>query len=156
MRMRALFLLCWTLMGCAREEPVATVAKTLPPEPFTIVATVKQVMQTIVIPSSNVVFAAGSEVPQDEAGWLAAEDGALALAESGNLLMMNGRAVDRDQWMQYARDLLDASVTAVQAARERDADKLSAASDAVYLVCEGCHKQYRPKTVEPPRAAEGT
>jgi cytochrome c556 len=149
MRKRALFLiLCWTLAGCTRNEPVAAL-KTLPPEPFTIVATVKQVMQTLVIPSSNIVFAAAGEAPQDEAGWLAAEDSALALAETSNLLMMNGRAKDREQWMRNARALLDASVTAVQAARARDADKLSEASDAIYLVCEGCHKQYMPKTEEP-------
>ena len=129
------------LAACAREAPVP--APQAPP--FKVVGTAKQVMQGIVIPSSNAVFAAAGEAPTDDAGWAAAETNAIALAESGNLLLLPGRAVDEGDWRKHTVALIATSETALAAIRAKDAEKLTAAGDAVYEVCEGCHKVYMPK-----------
>jgi hypothetical protein len=130
--------------GCAREP----VASPPPPEPFKAVANSKQLMQAIVIPASDGVWGVASEPPKDDAGWLAAENHAIALAESGNLLMIGNRVVDREHWLKYSSSLVDTANTALEGIRARDMDKISAAGDAIYEVCEACHMQYMPKPPE--------
>jgi hypothetical protein len=122
----------------ARAKPVA--AAQIKP-----VATVLEIMNTMTIPFSNKVFEASGEPPKDAAGWDAVRGQALALAESGNLLMIGARAKDRAAWMKFSRAQVDAAELAVTAAAARDADKLSAASDALYETCAGCHKVYMKK-----------
>ena len=106
------------------------------------VATVKQLMHAIVIPASDAVFEGAGEPPKTAAAWEAIETKAIALAESGNLLMVGTRPVDRLDWMKMSRAMVDASVGAVNAARKKDATALSAASDAVYETCAACHAKY--------------
>jgi len=132
--------LAGALAGCAREPPPAPAAP-----PFKVVGTVKQVMLGIVIPTSNIVFGAAGEAPTDDAAWGLVETSAIALAESGNLLMLEGRAKDDGEWRKQAQALIATSETALAAIRAKDADKLTAAGDAIYEVCEGCHKTYMPK-----------
>lgn len=130
--------------GCA-EEPAAPAT---PPDPYTTVASNKQLMQAIVIPASDAIWALPSAPPTDDAGWLAAENKALSLAESGNLLMMGSRAVDHENWTKFSTALIGTATAAVEGIRARDADAISAAGDAIYEVCEGCHLQYLPKPQE--------
>jgi hypothetical protein len=106
------------------------------------VATVKQVMKAMVEPASNAVFAAAGDPPKDEAGWQGAEYQALVLAETANLLIMQGRAVDKGEWVKQAVALREAAQLAAAAARAKDAGKLGTAGDAVYGTCETCHKSY--------------
>ena len=54
--------------------------------------------------------------PQTDEEWESVWAAALAIAESGNLLMMTPRAVDDGAWMQFARSLVDAGVEAAAAA----------------------------------------
>lgn len=126
-------------IGCAQKAPPVPAP---PPTPFKVVATPKQLMQAIVIPASDAVWKVATEVPKDEAEWLAVENNALALAESANLLMMEGRAVDHEHWMTQSRALLDTAIAAAEAARAKDAEKIIDAGNAVYEVCEACHMRY--------------
>jgi hypothetical protein len=138
------------LAGCGREvsapaqsaAPAATAAITAAFKP---VATVKQVMLGITVPASNAVFAVAGEAPKDDAGWQAVEASALAVAESGNLLLMKPRAVDDPEWQQFALALVDAGAKAAEAARSKDAEKTGTAGDDMYNVCEHCHAKYLPK-----------
>jgi hypothetical protein len=138
-------------LGCSRQEAVTqTTASSSPPpaapsDSFKPVATVKQVMLGITIPASNAVFAVAGEAPKDDAGWQAIEASALAVAESGNLLLMKPRAVDDKEWKQFALALVDAGAKAAEAARAKDADKASTAGDDLYNTCEQCHAKYMPK-----------
>jgi hypothetical protein len=109
------------------------------------VGTVMQVMHAIVIPASDAVFKAGGDPPADDKGWTTAENQAVALAESGNLLMIGNRVRDRGDWMKMSRALVDAAATAVKAAQAKNADAMSTASDAVYETCEACHLKYLKK-----------
>src|SRR5262245_26006404 len=59
------------------------------------IATVGEIMQLMTIPLSNAVFEAGGEPPKDDKSWEEVRGKAIALAESGNLLMIGSRAKDR-------------------------------------------------------------
>lgn len=106
------------------------------------IATVKQLMAAMIVPSSNVIFRAASEAPKTENDWTVVGNHALTLAESGNLLMIGTRARDRGDWMKMARAQRDAAETAVKAAAARNADALSTASERIYETCEQCHARY--------------
>jgi cytochrome c556 len=105
-------------------------------------ATVKEVMLTMTVPSSEVIFSAASEPPKDQQQWDAVRKSAVELAESGRLLMTGGRAKDNTTWMEMARDLVKQAEATLKTAEARNSDALSNASDAVYLTCETCHGRY--------------
>jgi hypothetical protein len=135
-----------TLAACAKAPPPPP---PVPAAPFKSVATVKQVMQAITIPEADIVWGVPNEVPKDDAGWLKVENSALALAESGNLLMMEGRAVDHEDWMKQSSLLIDVATQAATAARARDADKMGEVGDELYTVCENCHMKYMKQAAAP-------
>jgi cytochrome c556 len=109
---------------------------------FKTVANVAELMKAIVIPSSDVIFAAGGEAPKTDADWLKVQNNALALAESGNLLLMRPPAKDNANWSKFSREMTDAAEAALKAARSKNANAISEAGDRVYGSCESCHKQY--------------
>jgi hypothetical protein len=123
--------------GAQRGTPPATGVRS--------VGTTLQVMLAIVKPASDAVFAAGGEPPKDAKAWTALENQAVALAESGNLLMLGDRVKDQGDWMKFSRALVDASAGALKAAQSKNADAMSTASDAVYETCENCHMRYLKK-----------
>jgi hypothetical protein len=140
-----LIIVMTTALGaCARHEPAQTNVAPAAPA-FKPIASVKQVMQGITIPASNAVFAVAGQAPADDAGWQAVEASAMAVAESGNLLLMSPRAVDEGEWKQYALALVDAGAKAAEAARAKNADQTSTAGDDMYNVCEQCHAKYMKK-----------
>jgi len=47
--------------------------------------------------------------------------------------------------VKFSRAQVDAAEAAAKAAAARNADQLSAASDALYETCSGCHKVYMAK-----------
>ena len=113
--------------------------------PFKLVASVGQLMTAITIPASDVIFIAASETPKTDESWQTVQNSALALAESGNLLMLPGRAKDNKEWTAQSQAMIDAAMVAFKAAESRNADQLSAAEGAIYKTCEGCHKKYMDK-----------
>jgi cytochrome c553 len=116
-----------------------------PSEPFPPAASVKQLMLDLIHPSSNdillVIYRGG---PKDEKDWAAVRRSAVALAESGNMLMVRGRARDQGDWMKDAKLLVDAGNAAYKAAQAKDGSALAALAGAVDASCTTCHKQYRP------------
>jgi hypothetical protein len=134
-----------SLTACGRQAPSGQTAAPSADDAFKPVATVKQVMLGITVPASNAVWAVPGEAPADDAAWQAVEASALAVAESGNLLLMKPRAVDEAEWRQFALALVDAGVKAAEAARAKDVDQTSVAGDDMYNVCEQCHAKYLPK-----------
>lgn len=133
--------------GCTKQA--APPPPAAPVTPFKTVATAKQVMQAITIPTADVVWKVPNETPKDDAAWLVVENNALALAESGNLLMMEGRAVDQGEWMKHASKLVDVATKAAQAARSKNVDKLTEIGDELYTVCESCHMKYMKQEAPP-------
>ena len=105
-------------------------------------ATVKEVMLTMTVPSSDVIFTAASEFPKDDQQWAVVRKSAVALAESGKLLMTGERARDNTTWMDMARGMVVQAEATLKAAEARNAEALSKASDDVYATCETCHERY--------------
>jgi hypothetical protein len=131
-------------------------------------ANLAQLMRGIVYPSSNVVFAAQSELNfppvKDPAtspnlltstygGWQAVESAALGLAESANLLTIPGRMcsngvpapITRPDWIKFTQGLRDAGLAAYKAAQSKNQDAMVDASGTVADACSACHEVYREK-----------
>jgi len=125
-----------------------------PAPPFKPAADTKTLMQVIVDPSADEIWDSAGEVltadgiedlrPKDDAAWTEVRNHAVAITESGNLLMMAPRAVDGDQWMKFAQSLIDAGQEAWRAADAKDADWLLVAGDNLYTACVNCHEKYMP------------
>ena len=117
-------------------------------DPFPPGVSVKQLMLDLIHPSSNdillAIYRGGPEEEKDEKQWAAVRRAAVTLAESGNMLMMPGRARDRTDWMKAAKLLADAGNAAYKAAQVKDSKALAALAGALDASCTTCHKQYRP------------
>jgi hypothetical protein len=112
------------------------------------VASVVEIMQTMTIPFSNAVFEAGGETPKNDKEWEHVRLQAVALAEAGNLLMIGSRVKDPAAWLKFSRAQVDAAEVVAKAAGAKNADKLSAAADALYETCASCHKVYMKGSVQ--------
>ena len=116
-----------------------------PSESFPPVATVRQLMLDLIHPSSNdILLAIYRGGPKDEKEWAAVRRSAVTLAESGNLLLMQGRARDQGDWVKDAKLLVDVGNSAYKAALAKDGNALAELAGAVDHSCTTCHKQYRP------------
>ena len=133
------------LWGCGTSTPAAV---TPAYEPIT---DMHQTMAWILMPSAEVVWdSAGTVItaegarelaPTTPEGWENVRNHAAIVAETGNLLMMPGRAAGPD-WIAYARGLHTSGRQALVAAEAHDADALFAAGGALYEACVGCHARY--------------
>ncbi len=149
------------LAGCGQTAP-GEPASSLPP--FKPVADLHEVMHDVIFPSAEVVWKSvgtiisyeGTEeiYPRSEEEWIAVQSGATILAEAGNLLMMEGRAQDSGPWMARARELIEASEVALNAAEAQDTKAIFDSGERIYNACNDCHMQYRfihddPGTIRP-------
>jgi hypothetical protein len=108
-----------------------------PPE-----ATITELMQAMVIPASNTLFNVSRNVPRDDAGWDVVRNSAVLLAESGTLLLRNGRAEDSEVWAATSRALAEAGEIALKAARARDVEAIGEAGNLLIDACESCHEKH--------------
>jgi hypothetical protein len=82
--------------------------------------------------------------PQSDEEWETVWAAAITLAESGNLLMMPGRALDQGDWMRLSNALVDVGLEAARAAEAQDFEAVLDVGEKVYNVCLECHQQYVP------------
>ncbi len=131
----------WNVAGRSAGQP--------PP-----VASVRQIMDVIVIPASKIVYEAASTVstsagtvdtaPKTNEDWKRVAANAAALAEAGALLMVKGRAQPQDAWMKPARAMVDGATRAVAAAQAKDVDALLVGGGVMAEACDSCHAEYLP------------
>lgn len=124
------------------EEPVAAP-----------VGTLKQIMQGIVGPAATVVFSSvGSDVtaagiknwaPRSDVEWEEVGNSAVALAEAGNLLMMEGHAVDKGEWIKMSQAMIEAAKITLKATDAKNAADVFASGEAIYNSCNNCHARYQ-------------
>ena len=127
----------------APEEIVAT----------TPVASIRQIMNGVVGPASTVIYrsvattvsAKGVEetLPRTDEEWAHVANNAAVLAESGNLLLMDDRAVDDGDWVKISRELTAAATMALKAAESRSPDGIIEAGGAINETCDNCHAKYQ-------------
>jgi hypothetical protein len=116
------------------------------------IASVKQLMNGIVGPAANVVFNAVSTTvtakgveevkPTNDQEWAVVGGSAAALAEAGNLMMLDGRAVDKGDWMKMSQAMVAAGQLSLKAIDAKDTEALLAAGEAVNMSCDNCHRRY--------------
>ena len=132
------------------------------------VGTLALVMRAILFPNSNILFDTQSrdpDAPPEEAGtgtvsatfsniytgWPQVETAAIALAESAQLIAMEGRLCQNgkpvpladDAFMQYARDLVDVGRRAYAIAQTKNLEDMVEITNEVAGACENCHTVYR-------------
>jgi cytochrome c556 len=106
--------------------------------------TMKQLMLDLVHPASNdILLIVSRGGPSDEREWASVRRSALALAESGSVLMAQGQS-GSEGWTKAAKLLADAGADAYKAAQAKDAKALAGVTIRIDASCTNCHKQYRP------------
>ncbi len=133
-------------------------------------STMQQLMQGIVFPNANVIFAAQETDPglvsrverpsvATDAfrglygGWQAIENSGVALAEVAELLNTPGRIcasgrpvpVQQAEWKAAVRALRDAGLMAAEVARAQSRERVSDLAEQVTNTCSGCHRLYRQR-----------
>ena len=111
---------------------------------FQPVGTMRQLMIDVIYPTSDAIFYVDRETPKTAQDWTTLRTQALTLAESGNLLMMDGRARDQKNWILESKMLIDIGAKAYKAAQAKDVDGIRALNDSLNAACVVCHYQYRP------------
>ena len=125
--------------GLCAAVVLAAVAWTQDAEPKPV-ANVTQIMQVMVVPPSNALFNVARQAPETDEEWRKLREGAILLAESGNLLLMPGRAEDTDVWRDTSLEMVEAGADALRAADAKDVDGLIEAGNRVIDACEVCHE----------------
>jgi len=136
----------------------ARAARSAPPSEAPIptgtpVATIKQIMKGIVAPAATAVFnsvgttvsAKGIEekAPANDEEWEALGNSAAALIESGNLILMGPRAVDKGDWVKFSQALIASGQAALKATEAKSAEGVLAAGEKVNESCDNCHRKYQ-------------
>lgn len=114
------------------------------PSNFQPVGNMSQLMIDIIYPASDALFYIERDPPKNEHDWNVIRGNALMVAESGNLLLMDGRARDQDRWVKDAKLMIDAGAAAFKAAQKKDMQGILALSDQLSASCITCHRHYRP------------
>ena len=127
--------------------PVAEAPLTTP------VASIKQIMNGIVMPDAYVIYeavgtkssAAGVEeiAPQNDEEWAKVANAAAAIVESGNLLLMGNRVVDKGDWIKMTHDFMEQGKLALKAAESKDKEGIVSAGGDLNTTCDNCHAKYQ-------------
>ena len=176
----ALFALLLGLPGCAAEAE---------PPPFRPTATVEELMRTMIDPAADAVWDAVvvdatpdgviEIVPETEGDWIRLRRHAVTLAESANLLLVEGRRIaaptsrselpgidlhpdaiqtlvdeDWETWVEVSQGFGATSQTVLDAIDARDVDALLNAGTELDLACEACHAVYWYPGFADPRPAD--
>lgn len=139
------------LTGCeGAKQPPAAAPSNAPP--FHTTLTMQQLMNWIVDPNATAIWNSVGTVttdkgteekhPRTDEEWAGFRNAAAMLVESGNLLMLDGRAQDQDQWMAASRGMADAAATVLEAAEAKDVEAYFDAGGALYEACTACHSKY--------------
>jgi formylglycine-generating enzyme required for sulfatase activity len=136
-----LFLCTFILFGCGPKTA----------QPYNSLS-LKQVMEWVIDPNADVVWesvksistAAGTTeiYPRTDAQWEAIRNSAATLMEAGNILMLEGRAKDDKQWMEYSKRFSRTAEVALKAAQDKNKEALFDAGGNIYNACKACHDQY--------------
>ena len=170
MQIRIAVLGIFTLAGLLQAQAPATAKGKAATPASRNPATLAQLMKGIFFPSSNVIFAAQGDNPNDVTPakdpatavnplassygkWEAVENAGLAITEAANLLTVPGRKcsngrpvpVTNADWPKLVQGLRAAGMAAYKAAQSKNQDKILDAADVMTTACANCHDKYREK-----------
>ena len=128
-------------------------------QPFVLVANLQDLMSTVVDPAADVYWDAVGWIidasgtteirPESPEEWEAVRNAAYQVAESGNLMMMQGRAIPEEAFHTYAQAMVDIGRKAIEVAEARDPMAVFDVGAEMYAVCTGCHATYALETLRP-------
>ena len=174
------------LGACGKTELSAEVSPTA--SPIKLTAGIQDIMRDMIDPAADFLWESVSSTetaegveekqPHTDEEWAEVRKQALILAESANLLLLEGRhvaregkqledhgtpgnltaeeaekaiAADRATFVGFGQALHDVGVQFLTAAEERSPQAIMDAGEALDQVCEGCHlKFWYPGQVIPP------
>lgn len=127
---------------------------------FVLTADVQQVMVHVLEPAAEQYWDAVGWIEDREEGlteirpttpeeWEAVVHAGYTVAETGNLLMMEGRAVDQGSWIQMSRDMIQAAERAIEAAEAQNEQAVFDAGAELYYTCTACHATYAVDLLRP-------
>jgi hypothetical protein len=118
----------------------------------TAFATTAEIMDGIVIPYSQAIFDAVAyenaqltRAPRNDDEWHRLYVQALAVAEAGNLLMIDGRAKDQRDWIELAHQMSLKAAAVAKGASLKNVDRVLDAGGELYETCTACHAKYVPQ-----------
>ena len=136
------------LSGCTAAE-----------EPYIPVANLQELMATVVDPAADfywdavgwIIDSTGTEEirPRSPEAWDSVRNAAFVVAESGNLMMMPGRAIPEETFTTYAQAMVEVGRKAIEVAEARDEMAVFDVGAEMYAVCTGCHATYALETIRP-------
>ena len=119
---------------------------------MTPVVTMKQLMDEVFEPAADHYWnAVGStsdkngtvdHAPKTDEEWAAVRNQATVLAEAANLLMMDGRALNRVEWITLSKGMITAATHARDAAIAHDRTRVFDRGAELYDACVNCHAKY--------------
>jgi hypothetical protein len=104
---------------------------------------IRQLHDAMIKPASDAIFNVAREAPKNADAWTAVADAGGTLAKSGQLMVLQAPARNRERWMTLSRELTLVGRTAQRTAQARNLEALMRVSDRVIIVCETCHARYR-------------
>lgn len=132
---------------------------------FTLVADLPDLMVTVVEPAADfywdavgwIVDSTGTtEIrPRTPEEWELVRNAAYQVAESGNLMLMEGRGVDEATYTAFAQAMVTAGQRAIEAAEAQDPMGVFDTGAELYAVCSGCHATYAAEVLRPNARLEG-
>jgi len=175
-----------SLGACGKAEPPAAASST--PSAIKLTAGIQDIMRDMIDPAADFLWESVSitetaegveeKQPRTDEEWAEVRKQALILAESANLLLLDGRhvaregkqledhgtpgnltaeeaekaiAADRATFVAFGQALHDVGVQFLEAAEQRSPQRIMDAGETLDQVCEGCHlKFWYPGQVIPP------
>ena len=122
----------------AQDPAAAPAARPAP------VGTMSELMLKVIYPYSDAMFYIQRNPPKNDVEWNELQGKALALAEFGNLMMMQGRARDQGQWQTDSKLLAEAGRAAFTAAKAKSVEAIVELNQQIVTSCTSCHMHYRP------------
>jgi cytochrome c556 len=118
------------------------------PKPY---GNLKQVMRSVALPNSNIIFAIQSQPPKTDMDWQTVVNAAVAIEETSNLIMIPGRIRSNGQpvpvqaadYAKFAAALAPAGRECLKAALIKNKDAIGNCTDILSGACDNCHKVYR-------------
>ena len=157
-----------TAIAAAAQAPAV---KPAAPRPAPKTAgTLAQLMRGIYFPNANLIFDVQQSDPAAPkkkndsgsstdtyaaaySGWEIVENAAIALTDGVDLILQPGRRcqngkpvpVNQPDFQRFAREMRAAGRVALQAARTKNQEKVSEATNNIADACSNCHEVYRDK-----------
>lgn len=130
---------------------LVTGAATVWAQSYQAIATSKQIMAGIQKPAMDALAAmmkAGG--PADDKEWATAQQSAVVLAESAQLLLIGDRPIgplpkDGAVWTKTSNNLLAAANESAKAAEAKDVAAWKASLGSLGAACKGCHTVHRKR-----------